>query len=220
MDFNNDLNMIETLISTFTIENGIAKVLLLRKKIDPYKGYWVLPGSILTNYETLEDNIIDVISDKLGTDSLYIEQSKVFSKLNRNHDNRIIACSFIGIIDSITIKLNKDDSDRVEMEWFPIGSIPKLGYDHEEILNESINHFRKLISDVEIMRKLFPSDFTLPELQNAYENILNKKLDRRNFRKKFINLGLIELTGDKSEGSNGRPAKYYSFKNTEIEEEF
>ena len=68
-----------------------------------------------------------------------------------------------------------------------------------------------------ILKILFPSDFTLPELQRLYEQILGKKLDRRNFRKKFINLGLIEDTGDKNEGAAGRPAKLYRLKE-QIEE--
>ena len=87
-----------------------------------------------------------------------------------------------------------------------------MAYDHADILHENIEFLRKKIVSSNVLKSLFPSDFTLPELQHAYEQILNKKFDRRNFRKKFINLGLIEDTGDKNVGGNGRPAKLYSFK--------
>src|SRR5574344_1461255 len=96
------LNMVETLISIFTIDKNIVKVLLMRKKTEPYKGYWILPGSIITNYESLEDNINDVVCTKIGMPSMYIEQSFVFSNIKRNLEKRIIACSFIGIIDNKT----------------------------------------------------------------------------------------------------------------------
>ena len=80
----------------------------------------------------------------------------------------------------------------------------------------TITYLKKRIIDSNILKILFPSDFTLPELQNVYEHILGIKLDRRNFRKKLINLGYVTDTGDVNEGYMGRPAKLYRF-NEEIE---
>jgi 8-oxo-dGTP diphosphatase len=87
-----------------------------------------------------------------------------------------------------------------------------MAYDHEQIVVDSIEHLKKKIVNSNVLKSLFPSDFSLPELQNVYEQLLNKDLDRRNFRKKFINLGLIEDTGYKNESNAGRPAKLYRFK--------
>ena len=208
--------MVETLIGIFTIDKGKIKILMMRKKKEPYKGYWILPGEILNKKETLEDNITDVVCDKLGLPTMYIEQCTTFSSLNRHLDNRVLATSFIGLIDNITLVLKKQERDDIELEWFDINSIPKTGYDHDKIISKLIEYFKKRIIDSNILKILFPSDFTLPELQKVYEQILNVSIDRRNFRKKLINLGYIIDTGDVNEGYMGRPAKLYRF-NDELE---
>ena len=208
--------MVETLIGVFTVDKGKVKILMMRKKTDPYKGYWILPGELLNKNETLEDNITDVVCDKLGLPTMYIEQCYTFSNLNRHLDNRVLATSFIGLIDNITLVLKKQERDDIELEWFDINSIPKTGYDHDKIINKLIEYFKKRIINSNILKILFPSDFTLPELQKVYEQILNVSIDRRNFRKKLINLGYVIDTGDVNEGYMGRPAKLYRF-NDELE---
>ena len=213
-DFN---QLLETLIGIFTVDKGKIKILLMHKKTEPYKGYWVLPGSLLSNNETLEDNITDVVCDTLGLPTLYIEQCYTFSNLNRTPDDRVIATSFIGLIDNITLVLKKQEREEIEIAWFDINSIPKMGYDHDKIINKLIDYLKKRIINSNILKILFPSDFTLPELQKVYEQILNIDIDRRNFRKKLVNLGYVVDTGDVTEGCMGRPAKLYRF-NEEIEE--
>ncbi len=208
--------MMETLIGIFTADKGKIKILMMRKKTEPYKGYWILPGEMLNKDETLEDNITDVVCDKLGLPTMYIEQCYTFSNLNRHLDNRVLATSFIGLIDNITLVLKKQERDDIELEWFDINSIPKTGYDHDKIINKLIEYFKKRIINSNILKILFPSDFTLPELQKVYEQILNVSIDRRNFRKKLINLGYVIDTGDVNEGYMGRPAKLYRF-NDELE---
>ena len=208
--------MMETLIGIFTADKGKIKILMMRKKTEPYKGYWILPGEMLNKDETLEDNITDVVCDKLGLPTMYIEQCYTFSNLNRHLDNRVLATSFIGLIDNITLVLKKQERDDIELEWFDINSIPKTGYDHDKIINKLIEYFKKRIINSNILKILFPSDFTLPELQKVYEQILNVSVDRRNFRKKLINLGYVIDTGDVNEGYMGRPAKLYRF-NDELE---
>ena len=210
-------NYLETLISIFTIDKGDLKVLLLRKKTEPYKGYWILPGNILRNDETLEDNITDAVLDKTGLLSVYIEQCYTFSNIDRDPDGRVIATSFIGLVDSKSVEIKREERPEYETAWFSIEELPKLGYDHENIIARNIDYLKKKIVNSNVLKSLFPSDFTLPELQHVYEQILGKELDRRNFRKKFIGLDLIEDTLEKNTGFNGRPAKLYRFKD-EIKE--
>ena len=204
--------LVETLIGIFTVDKGVVKILLMHKKDEPYKGYWILPGELLNDKETLEDNITDVVCDKLGLPTMYIEQFHSFSNLNRNHEKRVIATTFIGLINNITLILRKQERENLELAWFDINSIPKMGYDHDKIVEKLINYLKKRIIDSNILKILFPSDFTLPEIQKVCEQILGKTLDRRNFRKKFMQMDLIEYTGYKTEGTNGRPAKLYRFK--------
>jgi 8-oxo-dGTP diphosphatase len=208
-DYNNYL---ETLITIFTVHNGNLSVLLVRKKEEPYKGYWVLPGNMLKNIETLEDNITDAVIDYTGLLNVCIEQCFTFSGLKRNTEERVIATSFMGLIDSKSAEIKRQGRPDVISEWFSIDAIPKMAYDNESVINKNVDYLKRKIVNSNVLKSLFPSDFTLPELQRVYEQILGKKLDRRNFRKRFISLNLIEDTNEKNTGCNGRPAKLYRFK--------
>lgn len=202
---------IEALVSIFTIVDGKFKVLLFRKKKDPYKGYWILLSDFLGKENTLEEVVEDCVSDKVGLSNLEYNQVKVFNALDRNPSKRIIGVSFMTIVDSTTIELNNINTDE-SMEWFDIDNLPKIGYDHQEIINASVETLKQKINHSLELKKLFPSDFTLPEIQKIYEQLMDCELDRRNFRKKFIKADLIEETGDKVTGMNGRPAILYRFK--------
>ena len=203
--------LVETLIGVFTADKGSIKILLMRKKVDPYKGYWILPGNMVSNQETLENNVSDVAYDRLGIPSLYIEQGYTFSNLDRDPNDRIIATTFIGLIDSTTLQIKQEPREDIELAWFDINQIPKLGYDHEKVVLKLTNILKSRIVNSNILKLLFPSDFTLPELQKIYEEVLNTKLDRRNFRKKMIHLGYVIDTGEINDGYKGRPAKLYRF---------
>lgn len=205
-------NCVETLISIFTVDKGKLKVLLIRKKTEPYKGYWVLPGEILKNSETLENNVTDAVLDQTGLYNVYIEQCYVFSNLLRHPENRVLATIFMGLVDGISMQYKREERPEVDSEWFSIDEIPKMAYDHEEAIQRSVEHLKKKIVNSNVLKSLFPSDFTLPEIQKVYEKILGKDLDRRNFRKKFINMDLIEDTNEIFVGMSGRPAKLYRFK--------
>lgn len=203
--------ILETLVSIFTVDKGSLKVLLMKKKTDPYHGYWILPSNIMTNKETLEDNIYSTINGRLGYPDMYLEQGHIFSNLDRDPDERIVGVSYLALIDSKTLEIKKEDRPDLELQWFNIDDIPKMGYDHEIIVKDSIKLLSKKLLNSKVLKNLFPSDFTLPEIQKVYEQILGRELDRRNFRKKFINLGLVTDTGDKNIGGNGRPGKLYRF---------
>lgn len=204
--------LIETLMGIFTIEKGIIKILLVRKRTEPYKGYWILPGSMLKNNESLEECVTSLVTTKLGMPNMYIEQSHAYGNVDRDIDNRVVGISYFGLINNITLKLKQQNLDNIEMEWFSIDSLPKTAFDHDIIIDNLIKDFKNKILNVDILKILFPSDFTIPELQIVYEQVLNTKLDRRNFRKKLINLGYIEDTCEVNEGFSGRPAKLYRFR--------
>jgi len=206
------VNYNETLISIFSVFDGELKVLLIRKKTEPYKGYWVLPGNLLKTDETIENNITDTVYDVTGLTNVYIEQTYSFSALDRNPDYRVVAHGHIGLVDSTTVEIKREDREEVESEWFRLSDLPKMAFDHENVLSRNTKYLYSKIINSNILKMLFPSDFTLPELQKVYEQVLDKKLDRRNFRKKFIAMDLIEDTLEKNVGYNGRPAKLYRFK--------
>lgn len=208
------INQIEVLVNLFTVDKGKLNILLFRRDEEPFKGYWMLPSNLLMVSETIEECAKDTINEMAGLSDIYLKQCNVFSKVDRLPNDRIIANSLIGLIDNQTLLLKKQ-SRNYESAWFPINALPKMVYDHGDILKDSIMFLRKQLTNVELLKKLFPSDFTMPELQNLFEEILGKELDRRNFRKKVVNMGILEDTGDKNNIKTGRPAKLYRFKDIE-----
>lgn len=211
---NRYINQIEVLVNLFTISKGKLNILLFRKEEEPFKGYWMLPSNLLMVSETIEECARYTIDEMAGLNDIYLKQCNVFSKIDRLPNDRIVANSLIGLIDNQTLLLKKVKRN-YESAWFPINELPKMVYDHGDILKDTIGYLRKELTNVELLKKLFPSDFTMPELQAVFEEILGKELDRRNFRKKIINLDILEDTGDKNNIKNGRPAKLYRFKDVE-----
>lgn len=204
-------NIIETLVGILCVDKGVLKVLLKKKQNTPYKGYWILPGGFLTNEETLEENVTKVIETSTNIKGIPFEQCHLFSHLNRDSEDRILASTFLAFT---TKELAVTKISNIEYGWFDLNKLPKLGYDHNIILQKISDVVRANVKNNTngTIYKLFPNDFTIPELQVFFEYLLNKKLDRRNFRKKLILQDIIEDTGFKTLGSAGRPGKLYRFK--------
>lgn len=204
-------NIIETLVGILCVDKGVLKVLLKKKQNTPYKGYWILPGGFLTNSETLEENVANIIETSTNIKNIPFEQCHLFSHLNRDSEDRILAATFLAFT---TKEVANIKISNAEYAWFDLNKLPKLGYDHNIILQRisEVVELRVKNNTYGTTYKLFPNDFTIPELQSFFENLLHKKLDRRNFRKKLILQDIIEDTGFKSSGSAGRPGKLYKFK--------
>jgi len=206
-------NKIEVLINLFTFDKGEIKVLLFKKQDEPFKGYWMLPSNLMLNKETLEECATETLNEKIGVTDIYMETCDIFSDIDRIPDTRIVGISVLGIVD--TVKANVSLDIKEEAEWFNINNIPKTIYDNGIIVQNSVEKLKKELLNTKLLKVFFPSDFTLPELQKLFEQILKKKLDRRNFRKKILKLDIIEDTMEKNISMTGRPAKLYRFKDIE-----
>lgn len=207
-----EIKNVEIVLNIFTINKGEVKILLIRKKNEPYKGYWLLPSSNLEEEKTMDDTVNYVLNNNCGLPNIIFDQFYSFSDFEKITGQHFINIGYLGLIDSTTVEIKEESLNNIEKNWFSIKFIPKMAYNHDEIIEKAIDQLRKKLLNSNILKNFFPSDFTLPELQKVYELILDKKLDRRNFRKKFLTFGLIEDTGYKNEGGNGRPAKLYRFK--------
>lgn len=204
---------IHVITALFTVEQGITKVLLIKRKNKPFQGDWVLTGGALYNNEDLETGALREIEEKTGITNVNIKQFKAFGKVDRSPVMRMVAIGFIGVIDSNRVKVLRETENTSNADWFPINKIPPLGFDHNEILEEALIELQHLIVKTNILKSLFPDGVTIPELQKTYEAILNRKFDRRNFRKKILNLDLIEDTNTLDKFDGNKPAKVYQFKN-------
>lgn len=203
---------IHVITALFTVEQGITKVLLIKRKNEPFYGSWVLTGGALYNNESLEEGAYRELKEKSGIENVPIKQFKAFGRIDRSPVMRMVAIAYIGVIDSKRVNILKESRNTQDAEWVPIDKIPKLGYDHNEIVEAAIEELKKEITHSNILKTLFPDGVTLPELQKTYEAILNKKLDRRNFRKKILSLNLLEDTKKEGRFEGNKPAKIYKFK--------
>lgn len=203
---------IHTIATIFSIDKGIPKVLLIKRNNNPYKDMWALVGGALYNNETIDECLDREIKEKIGITLNDKEMFGIFSKIDRSPVMRMIAVGYIGVIDMQKVSILKNTLKTADADWYPLDKIPTLAYDHNEILEKGIITLKKKILESDILRNLYPNGFTLPEMQKVYESILNKELDRRNFRKKLINLNLIYDTGKTVKFEGNKPAKIYKFK--------
>ena len=215
MDINNPLYKnqgIHVVCSLFTVKDGEVKVLLVQRSNTPYTDKWMLPSGAVYNNEDCETAIKREMMEKTGISGIYVEQFHTFSNPNRSPLMRMIAVGYIGIVNTENLKVKKKTEKTQDSEWFNLRDVPTdLAYDHREILLEAIETIKHKIARSTIVKTLLPKYFTLPELQNVYEAILEKHFDRRNFRKKFLSLNLIENTGLTQEVKGHRPANLYKF---------
>lgn len=214
MDINNPLYKgqgLHVLTALFTVDDGKFKVLLLKRKNQPFKDKWTLVGGACYNNETLEDAMNREMNEKVGLKGIDFKLFNVYSDINRSPVMRMVAIAYIAVIDSKKFKFLKETSKAQDADWFLIDRVPPLGYDHDKILQDAIDFLREKIFDGDILRNLFPEYFTLPELYNAYCSILDRAIDRRNFRKKLLNSNLIEDTGKIQLQPGKKSAKLYRF---------
>ena len=201
-------NIIESLLIIYTADEGKLKILLKKNEEEPYKGYWIIPGEKLTDDTSLEDNPKVVFNNITNINIEDIKPAGIYSEINTDQE-RIIELTYTAITDKNVVDLKKEETT----EWFDIDELPKIGYNHSEIIEKATNAIKeKIIYNSEnIILELFRNVFTLSELQAFYENITGKKVDRRNFRKKVLTQDLVIDTGEKTTSAAGRPGKLYIF---------
>lgn len=202
---------IHVIASIFTIDKGILKVLLIKRKNNPFQGSWALTGGALYNDEDLEDGLRREIYEKTGLKNIELKLSNVFGKKDRSPVMRMVAITYIGMVDITKVKITTNTLKTSDAIWCPINEIPLLAYDHNEIIKDAITNLKELVLETNILKVFFPQGFTLPELQKIYEEILGKKLDRRNFRKKIISSKNIISTEQEENFEGKKKAKIYKF---------
>lgn len=207
---------IHVITSIFTVIDGVTKVLLVKRKNSPFKDMWSLVGGALYNNEDLLEGVKREMFEKTGIVNIDTYFSGVFGKKDRSPVKRMIAITYIGIIDSEKVSFLKETLKTSNADWFAIDKIPKLAFDHNEIVKEALKSLQENIVNTDILKALFPSGFTIPEIQRVYESILNKKFDRRNFRKKLLSIDLIQDTNKVRNFKGNKPAKVYKFKKSKI----
>lgn len=199
------------------IENEL-NVLLIERHKEPFKGQYALPGGYNAQGETTLEATTRIASVKAGVDidSLnHVEQLYTFDAVARDPRGHAVAVVYMGL--GVNVNIEKD-AETENPQFFPVKSLPELAYDHKDIIHMAHKRLKSKISYTNIVFALLQKNFTYTELQKSYEAIFGYELDKRNFRKKFASLDLVEETGKMSEGQAHRPAKLYRFKKNFLEE--
>lgn len=194
-----------------TVEDFQIKALLIQRSRDPFVGEWILPGGAVYNNESVDFAAKRELKEKTGLENIYLEQFRAFGEPDRDPRLRMVSIAFLALIDKNKVSILQRTPKTLDARWWNIKHLPDLAFDHKNILFTGLGYLQKKIIDSNIVFELLPKKFIFSELQNVYEIILNKKLDRRNFRRKFLSLGLIEKVGEKLYGKKNRPADYYQF---------
>ena len=194
----------------FGFDGEDLKVLLIERNEEPYKDFWALPGDLLSPYEDLNSSVNKVLKDLTGLTGLYFEQVETFGEVDRHPLGRVITTSYYTLVKISDYKLNPS-SFAAEAKWFSIKNIKDLAFDHNKILRTCFNQLKKSVRIKPIGFELLPPHFTLTELQSLYEAILGIELDKRNFRKKILQMNFLIDTGNMQENVSHRPAKLFEF---------
>jgi len=196
----------------FRLNNKMLEVLLVPAAVDVYKGRRVLPGGLIHPKENAETAAARHLHDKGGLSDVYIEQLYTFSGVKRDPRGRVVSVAYL----ALTIK--DGEGEAAAARWHPVNDVPKLGYDHDEILSVALERLRTRVGYTTIIRHLLPSTFTLTDLQQAYEIVLEEELDKRNFRKKILALDVLTATGKKRTQGASRPAALYRFSLNKVQQ--
>ncbi len=195
----------------FTIADDDLKVLLIRRKQDPFKARWALPGGFVEIDESLEKAAARELEEEVSVRNLYLEQLYTFGEPGRDPRGRVISVAYFALIDADSQQIVAAD-DAADAKWYSVFQPPKLAFDHSKILDNAVWRLRNKIEWTTVGYELLPKKFTLSALQRVYEIILQRPVDKRNFRKKILGQGqLRELRETRADGAH-RPARLYSFR--------
>ena len=197
-------------VALFTIQGGTLKVLLVKRQRPPYRGAWALPGGIVGHEESVDAAALRELQEETNISHIYLEQLYTFGDPNRDPRGRVITVAYYALVNWQQFQLKA--RQRVsEASWFPVKRLPALAFDHPRIVDYALERLRYKINYTTVGFQLLPSAFTLTELQSAYEVILGQRLDKRNFRRKMLQLRILKDTARFQANGRQRPARLYTF---------
>ena len=204
--------LVATIVVIFEVFDGQLRVLLVRRSGPPERGRWALPGGRWDGAETLELAELRKLVDETGATDLYLEQLFTASGLDAAHPAAVVVC-YVALVDGGTVRLREEQTWRPA--WHEVDALPPLAFRNDEVIAQAVERIRAKLEYTNVAYGLLPEDFTLPELQSAYEAITGSPFDRRNFRKRMLGTGLIEPTGELRRTGAHRPARLYRFTSRE-----
>ena len=204
-------------IVAFSVQNRNLSVLLIQRGTDPFAGMWALPGGFVKMDEDLEAAAERELEEETGLHGAYLEQLYTYGAPQRDPRGRVVSVAHFALIPSDEPIRSGGGSDAASASWHPMNRLPSLAFDHQEIISYALRRLRYKLEYTAVGFELLPEAFTLTELQQTYEIILGEELDKRNFRRRILDAGVIEATPHKRTGE-GRPARLYRYRDDAVAE--
>ena len=205
-----DGQMISVDICLFSIINSKLCVLLAKRAEQPYIDNWSLVGGKVYNDESCENAVVRELKEKANITDINPILCGVFSDPKRDIRFRNISVSYLCLTNHLSYSANPKKISQIQ--WFEIDNIPNLAFDHNSILQNAYKQLKNKVYDIEFVRNFLPQTFTLPQLQTIYENILQTKIDKRNFRRKLNSLSCLQDTLTKNQLDTHKKSAIYKFK--------
>lgn len=192
----------------FGFDGGKLKVLLVERGLEPYKGRWAFPGGFVKIDESCEEGALRELEEETALKGTYVQQFHTYSDPNRDPRERVITVAFFALVRIQEVEAG-DDANKAQ--WFVIDEVPQLAFDHDVILRDALKRLRERIHFQPIGFELLPEKFTMRQLQNLYEAILDVHFDRGNFSKKMLHFNILTPLDETIRPTPKREARLYRF---------
>jgi len=200
---------VDCIIFGYDILDKELKLLLYKRTFDPARGSLSLAGGFVNAKESLDEAACRILTKLTGLESVYMKQSYAYGDTDRDPGDRVISVSYFALIPVRDI--NKDLARQNGVSWYALSGLPKLIFDHNDMVRRALSELQTQIRIKPVGFELLPEKFTLVQLQDLYEAIYRRKVDRRNFRKKILSMGILEKLEEKEKETSKKGAYYYKF---------
>jgi len=194
----------------FGLDDEDLKVLLIQRDIEPFIGKWALPGGFVALGETLEESALRELREETGLTKVFLEQLYTFGNPGRDPRERVVTVAYYALVKLLDHKIQAA-TDARNAAWFAVDDLPKLAFDHDEIVSTALSRLQGKVRYQPIGFELLPPKFSLTQLQRMYEIILERELDKRNFRKKVLSLDILRELDEVEQDVAHRAARLYRF---------
>lgn len=195
-------------IAVFTLRDGALSLLLIRRGGEPFKGLWALPGGFLRATEDLDACARRELREETGVDAPVLYPFGAFSAPDRDPRERVVSIAYLALLPSDSLAL-RAATDAAEVCWRRVDELPPLAFDHASIVAEALADLRRRLPGLSMLLALLPPTFTFAAVQQAYEAVMGRAVDRRNFRKQAMASGAIRETAGMVRGAH-RPARLFA----------
>lgn len=191
----------------FGFDGQQLKLLLIQRGFEPEKNKWSLMGGFIQADESADAAAIRILHKLTGLSGVYLEQLHAFTDPARDPIERTISIAYFALVD---INLYQQQlTDEYHAEWFPLGQIPDLIFDHQQMVALAREKLRYKAALHPILFELLPARFTLPQLQSLFEDVYDTTFDKRNFSRKVLSTKLLLKLKEKDKENSKKGAYFY-----------